>query len=105
MAKMAQREVGAWGSGAMNRCVGGGPGCQADAQWLACECPARAVLFVCPETSLGPTHPPPPPLHPPKYIILCLEDTSDWNNATTRRIVMQVGAALRPATHRPSPCR
>ncbi len=26
-----------------------------------------------------------------EYIILCLEDTSDWNNATTRKVVMQVG--------------
>lgn len=26
-----------------------------------------------------------------EYIILCLEDSSDWNNATTRRTVMQVG--------------
>lgn len=25
-----------------------------------------------------------------EYIILCLEDSSDWNNATTRRTVMQV---------------
>lgn len=25
-----------------------------------------------------------------EYIIMCLEDTSDWNNATTRKIVMQV---------------
>ena len=25
-----------------------------------------------------------------EYIILCLEDTSDWSNATTRRMVMQV---------------
>lgn len=24
-----------------------------------------------------------------EYIILCLEDSSDWNNATTRRTVMQ----------------
>jgi len=24
-------------------------------------------------------------------IILCLEDCSDWSNATTRRVVMQVG--------------
>jgi hypothetical protein len=29
-----------------------------------------------------------------QYIILCLEDTSDWNNATTRRAVMQVDPAL-----------
>jgi hypothetical protein len=28
----------------------------------------------------------------PEYIIMCLEDTSDWNNATTRRTVMQVRA-------------
>lgn len=28
----------------------------------------------------------------PEYIIMCLEDSSDWNNATTRRIVMQVGS-------------
>lgn len=26
-----------------------------------------------------------------EYIILCLEDSSDWLNATTRRTVMQVG--------------
>ena len=25
-----------------------------------------------------------------EYIIMCLEDTNDWNNATTRRLVMQV---------------
>ena len=25
-----------------------------------------------------------------EYIILCLEDTNDWSNATTRRLVMQV---------------
>lgn len=29
-----------------------------------------------------------------EYIILCLEDSNDWSNATTRRLVMQVG---RPA--------
>lgn len=29
-----------------------------------------------------------------EYIILCLEDTSDWGNATTRRLVMQVDPAL-----------
>lgn len=29
----------------------------------------------------------------PEYIILCLEDSSDWNNATTRRTVMQVGSS------------
>jgi hypothetical protein len=28
--------------------------------------------------------------HQQDYIILCLEDSSDWNNATTRRTVMQV---------------
>lgn len=28
----------------------------------------------------------------PEYIILCLEDSSDWTNATTRRIVMSVRA-------------
>jgi hypothetical protein len=28
-----------------------------------------------------------------EYIILCLEDSSDWNNATTRRTVMQVRQA------------
>ena len=27
-----------------------------------------------------------------EYIILCLEDTNDWSNATTRRLVMQVCA-------------
>jgi hypothetical protein len=35
-----------------------------------------------------------------EYIILCLEDSSDWNNATTRRTVMQVGSCthvVRPA--------
>lgn len=26
----------------------------------------------------------------PEYIILCLEDSSDWTNATTRRLVMAV---------------
>jgi hypothetical protein len=26
-----------------------------------------------------------------EHIILCLEDNNDWSNATTRRIVMQVG--------------
>ena len=26
-----------------------------------------------------------------EYIILCLEDSNDWSNATTRRLVMQVG--------------
>lgn len=26
-----------------------------------------------------------------EFIILCLEDTNDWTNATTRRLVMQVG--------------
>eukprot|EP00877_Chromochloris_zofingiensis_P009448 jgi/Chrzof1/4757/Cz14g25040.t1 len=29
-----------------------------------------------------------------EYIIMCLEDTSDWNNATTRKIVMQVDPNL-----------
>ncbi len=29
-----------------------------------------------------------------EYIILCLEDTNDWSNATTRRLVMQVLAVL-----------
>ena len=24
-----------------------------------------------------------------EYILLCLEDTNDWSNATTRRLVMQ----------------
>lgn len=28
-----------------------------------------------------------------EYIILCLEDSSDWLNATTRRTVMQASAA------------
>ena len=27
-----------------------------------------------------------------EYILLCLEDTNDWSNATTRRLVMQVGS-------------
>lgn len=30
-----------------------------------------------------------------EYIILCLEDSSDWNNATTRRTVMQVCVCVR----------
>ena len=29
-----------------------------------------------------------------EYIILCLEDTNDWSNATTRRLVMQVCTAF-----------
>jgi len=29
------------------------------------------------------------------YIILCLEDNSDWNNATTRRYVMECDPELR----------
>jgi hypothetical protein len=29
-----------------------------------------------------------------EYIILCLEDSNDWSNATTRRLVMQVGLSL-----------
>lgn len=31
-----------------------------------------------------------------EYIILCLEDSNDWSNATTRRLVMQA----RPARHK-----
>lgn len=27
-----------------------------------------------------------------EYIILCLEDSNDWSNATSRRMVMQVRA-------------
>jgi hypothetical protein len=51
------------------------------------------------------------------YIILCLEDTSDWSNATTRNLVLEVrdAGSLSPlspslcsrpslSTHR-SPCR
>jgi len=30
----------------------------------------------------------------PEYIILCLEDASDWTNATTRKLVMQVDPNL-----------
>jgi hypothetical protein len=30
----------------------------------------------------------------PEYIILCLEDSSDWSNATTRRLVMAVCSVL-----------
>lgn len=30
----------------------------------------------------------------PEYIILCLEDSNDWSNATTRRFVMQVDPSL-----------
>lgn len=29
-------------------------------------------------------------MHHKEFIILCLEDSSDWSNATTRSIVMQV---------------
>ena len=29
-----------------------------------------------------------------EFIILCLEDCSDWSNATTRRVVMQVPLPL-----------
>ena len=29
-----------------------------------------------------------------EYIILCLEDTNDWSNATTRRLVMQVQPSM-----------
>jgi hypothetical protein len=36
----------------------------------------------------------------PEYIILCLEDVSDWSNATTRRVVMSVRLALSPASQR-----
>lgn len=28
-----------------------------------------------------------------EYIILCLEDSNDWSNATTRRLVMQASTA------------
>jgi len=28
----------------------------------------------------------------PEYIIMCLEDGSDWSNASTRKLVMQVRA-------------
>ena len=33
-----------------------------------------------------------------EYIILCLEDTNDWSNATTRRLVMQVFSLHRVLT-------
>ncbi len=36
-----------------------------------------------------------------EYIILCLEDTNDWSNATTRRLVMQVGFPLPSAYPKP----
>lgn len=32
----------------------------------------------------------------PEYIILCLEDSSDWTNATTRRLVMSVRPSHQP---------
>ena len=32
-----------------------------------------------------------------EYIILCLEDSNDWSNATTRRLVMQVSGRGRGA--------
>jgi hypothetical protein len=31
-----------------------------------------------------------------EFIILCLEDSSDWSNATTRSIVMQVQSLWSP---------
>lgn len=31
-----------------------------------------------------------------EYIILCLEDSNDWSNATTRRLVMQASLWLLP---------
>ena len=31
-----------------------------------------------------------------EYIILCLEDSNDWSNATTRRLVMQARQLTRP---------
>ena len=34
-----------------------------------------------------------------EYIILCLEDTNDWSNATTRRLVMQVRVHVNTALH------
>lgn len=34
-----------------------------------------------------------------EYIILCLEDTNDWSNATTRRLVMQVCYATHACMH------
>jgi hypothetical protein len=46
-----------------------------------------------------------------EYIILCLEDSNDWSNATTRRLVMQVLScatrrAFGPASPGPPvPCR
>lgn len=32
-----------------------------------------------------------------EYIILCLEDSNDWSNATSRRLVMQAGSWLSTA--------
>ena len=34
-------------------------------------------------------------MHQKDYIILCLEDNSDWNNATTRRVVLDCDPELR----------
>ena len=34
-----------------------------------------------------------------EYIILCLEDSNDWSNATTRRLVMQARAGAAGAGH------
>ena len=34
-----------------------------------------------------------------EYIILCLEDSNDWSNATTRRLVMQARARARARAH------
>ena len=43
-----------------------------------------------------------------EYILLCLEDTNDWSNATTRRLIMQVSMhgpyALRALLNMYFPC-
>jgi hypothetical protein len=39
-----------------------------------------------------------------ELIILCLEDTNDWTNATTRRVVMQVRARAASPVPRASRC-
>lgn len=40
-----------------------------------------------------------------EYIILCLEDSNDWSNATSRRMVMQVCQRLLPPCFTRHCCR
>ena len=108
LAKMAQREVGGAGTASIFCRQGRGllccarvrGGARASGRQLS-NPPLRSarassttphLIWVRPHSNLPPhkTSPPPPA---PQYIILCLEDTSDWGNATTRRTVMQARRA------------